>query len=146
MAKLACFVVPHGRNETRSSRRCDGRYANDATSHHSRSMSGCAACSEAITATMAYLGTSSRWRVTTTKYGSPGIARFNGEASVRGGLANDGKLLKLDTRFRLRASHTLPLRRASLPRRPEVGARCGKSARRVLSGGRPERAVPTGTQ
>jgi hypothetical protein len=25
-----------------------------------------------------------------------------------------------------------------------VGARCGKSARRVLSGGRPERAVPTG--
>jgi hypothetical protein len=26
-----------------------------------------------------------------------------------------------------------------------VGARCGKSARRVLSGGRPERAVPTGT-
>ena len=37
-------------------------------------------------------------------------------------------------------------------RRPEVGARCGKSARRVLSGGRPEptdegqrRAVPTGT-
>jgi len=30
-------------------------------------------------------------------------------------------------------------------RRPKVGARCGKSARRVLSGGRPERAVPTGT-
>jgi len=29
-------------------------------------------------------------------------------------------------------------------RRPKVGARCGKSARRVLSGGRPERAVPTG--
>jgi hypothetical protein len=28
---------------------------------------------------------------------------------------------------------------------PEVGARCGKSARRVLSGGPPERAVPTGT-
>jgi very-short-patch-repair endonuclease len=26
-----------------------------------------------------------------------------------------------------------------------VGARCGKSARRVLTGGRPERAVPTGT-
>ena len=33
----------------------------------------------------------------------------------------------------------------SLTRRPEVGARCGKSARRVLSGGRPERAVPTRT-
>jgi hypothetical protein len=30
-------------------------------------------------------------------------------------------------------------------RGPEVGARCGKSARRVLSGGPPERAVPTGT-
>jgi len=31
-------------------------------------------------------------------------------------------------------------------RRPKVGARCGKSARRVLSGGRPEGAVPTGTE
>ncbi|WP_437481590.1 LysR substrate-binding domain-containing protein [Sorangium sp. So ce1014] len=26
-----------------------------------------------------------------------------------------------------------------------MGARCGKSARRALSGGRPERVVPTGT-
>jgi hypothetical protein len=34
--------------------------------------------------------------------------------------------------------------RASLARRPKVGARCWKSARRVLSGGRPARAVPTG--
>ena len=35
---------------------------------------------------------------------------------------------------------------SELARRPEVGARCGKSARRALSGGRPERAVPTGTK
>jgi hypothetical protein len=42
--------------------------------------------------------------------------------------------------------HCVPM--SPLPivlRRPKVGARCGKSARRDLSGGRPERAVPTGT-
>ena len=36
--------------------------------------------------------------------------------------------------------------RLVVSRCPKVGARCGKSARRVLSGGRPERAVPTGMQ
>jgi hypothetical protein len=49
---------------------------------------------------------------------------------------------------RRRSDHRPAHHRRSSPdlalRRPEVGARCGKSARRVLSGGRPERAVPTG--
>jgi hypothetical protein len=48
--------------------------------------------------------------------------------------------------FRFRTSFTPGRTCHALARRPKVGARCGKSARRALSGGRPERAVPTGTR
>jgi hypothetical protein len=74
-----------------------------------------------------------------------GIASYRGEANGLDGRLKRRSVSRLAFRFRLRASRTLGPSNVSLARRPKVGARCGKSARRALSGGRLERAVPTGT-
>ena len=71
--------------------------------------------------------------------------RFNDGANARDGRSKRRSCSTSGSLFLLPASTIPGPPDASLARRPEVGARCGKSARRVLSGGRPERAVPTGT-
>ncbi len=85
-----------------------------------------------------------RWRCSAGKSNSPGIASFKGEASEFDGPSKRPSALPPRFRFRLPASFIPGPTSASHVCRPKVGARCGKSARRVLSGGRPERAVPTG--
>ncbi len=74
-----------------------------------------------------------------------GIVSYSGEASGHDGPSNESSVSSLGIHFQLRELFTHGQRNALAFRRPKVGARCGKSARRVLSGGRFERAVPTGT-
>src|SRR5262245_1026179 len=74
-----------------------------------------------------------------------GIGRSSAAAREGGGERDNGLVFWSDLPCHLPASCILGPWFGSLNGMPEVGARCGKSARRVLSGGRDESLVPTGT-
>lgn len=75
------------------------------------------------------------------------MARAAPAKKPAGKVKHSGRNSMRSTRFHGHASLVAYLWTAThVLRRPKVGARCGKSARRDLSGGRPARAVPTGTR
>jgi hypothetical protein len=114
-------------------------------SHRQCSTSGFALSSEGTSTTTAFPRTRERSSHFGVRSNVRGNASCNGGASAHGGTLSRPSASRLDIRCRSRASFTPGPASASLARKPKVGARCGKSARRALSGGRPEGAVPTGT-
>jgi hypothetical protein len=108
-------------------------------------MSGCPAYSVATISIMVFPRTIGPWRHFGINFSRHGTGSFSGGVSVRGGRCNGAEGSRSASRFPVLVSFIPGPRRALLARRQEVGALCGKPARRALSGGRLERGVPTGT-
>jgi hypothetical protein len=114
--------------------------------HLRYSIGGYAPCFVGTAITTESRQTHGRSSASAVKSSRHGIASYSGVASAADGRLRRPSVSKPIIRFPRRVSFILGPRDAfMLDRRPKVGARCGKSARRVLSGGRPEGAVPTGT-